>query len=442
MADNLSNGEENIKPHFLGAVVLDQMRVPIGRPDARSIIDGQQRLTTLEIFLSSFRDVCRLSPENERIAKAIDQIIFNDDPLAEEEIDRFKVWPTNIDRSAYQEIIIGGSPEIVRQKMVAKNIDNNNKIFQAYLYFYSAIVEWLDSNSGEVSNKLKSLLHVFREKIKLVVIDMDDEDDAQIIFETLNARGTPLLPSDLVKNFLFHRAQANHISLDQLYDKYWKTFDDDDDFWRGELRYGRLMRPRIDLFLQHYLTLMKNDDVQASNLFREFQILFEKNKNRGIEWHLKMLRQHADHFRNFLNMPHDSREGEFFRKLNVLDTTTIFPFLLGLYQILSEDKNLKIDKFKILDAIESFLIRRLICRLTTKNYNRLFLDLLNELKNEDDFDHQSVYRFFLKHKGDSGRWPDDEEFFKSFLGVPVYSALTRPRLRMILECLDTKAAAE
>ena len=55
-----------------------------------------------------------------------------------------------------------------------------------------------------------------------------------------------------------------------------------------------------------------------------------------------MLRQHADHFKIFLSMPYDSREGEFFRKLNILDTTTIFPFLLGLYQILSEEKNVKI----------------------------------------------------------------------------------------------------
>ena len=69
----------------------------------------------------------------------------------------------------------------------------------------------------------------------MVVIELDKDDDAQLIFETLNARGTPLLPSDLVKNFLFHKAENEGEKIEPLYAKYWKKFDDESQYWRRGL---------------------------------------------------------------------------------------------------------------------------------------------------------------------------------------------------------------
>ena len=111
------------------------------------------------------------------------------------------------------------------------------------------------------TERLKALWQTIKDDMQVVVIDLDDNDDAQVIFETLNALGTPLLPADLIKNFLFQSAELKSENLEALYEKYWNPFDRDSAFWREEVRQGRLNRPRIDLFLQHYLTLMKGDEV-------------------------------------------------------------------------------------------------------------------------------------------------------------------------------------
>jgi len=265
---------------------------------------------------------------------------------------------------------------------------------------------------------------------------MGHEDDAQVIFETLNARGTPLLPSDLVKNFLFHRAQEEKSDVQFLYESYWEPFEKEDEFWRGEMRQGRIKRPRIDLFLQHYLTLMKKDEVTASALFAEFQKLVDKHSNQNPEWHLRSFREHADHFYNFFTMSREHREGEFFHRLRIMDTTTVFPFLLGLYRDLENFSDASREKVGILEDLESYLVRRMICRLTAKDYNRLFLDLLAELRKKGQFTRQSLRDFLMRQTAESRLWPTDEKFRQAWLYSPLYNTITRPRLRMLLKALD------
>jgi hypothetical protein len=435
LAEQLCQGKLDLKPHFLGAVVLDQIRVPVGKPDARSIIDGQQRLTTLQIFLAAFRDICNGDPELKKLSMAAEQLMFNSDPMVESENDRLKLWPTNVDREPYRVVMTAGSPQEVR-KRVAKDGVSESGVTKAYRYFWGEVSEWANSDGSDTKKKLEALLHTLRQKLRLVIIDMDSDDDAQIIFETLNARGTPLLPSDLVKNYLFHRAQQESADVESLYKLHWEPFDKGSDFWRREVRQGRLMRPVIDLFLQHYLSLMKNDDVSAGSLFVEFQRLAERDTSFSASDYLVSLQAHSGHFHKFFNMPRDTREGIFFYRLKIMDTTTVFPFLLGLYQDLDDREDGQEDKIGILEDLESFLVRRMICRLTAKNYNRLFLDLLVELRSRGSFSRQSARNFLLAQTAESSRWPDDEEFKRAWLSTPFYMVLTRPRLRMVLRALD------
>ena len=114
----------------------------------------------------------------------------------------------------------------------------------------------------------------------LVVIDLDENDDAQEIFETLNALGAPLLPADLVKNYLFHLAEAKGENSEKLYHRYWEKFDSGKSYWRQEVRQGRLKRARLDLFLNHYLTMMKGEEVIISQMFLNYRDLIE---SRGRE---------------------------------------------------------------------------------------------------------------------------------------------------------------
>ena len=132
----------------------------------------------------------------------------------------------------------------------------------------------------------------------------------------------------------------------------------------------------------------------------------------------------------------NSREGIFLRRLSTMQFTTVYPFLMGLYQATHDDDSARVERDKILIDIESFLVRRMICRLSTRGYNQLFLELLKELRERDEFSRERVRSFLLDQTAEAGRWPDDKEFLDSWLSVEIYEAITRPRLRMVLRALD------
>jgi hypothetical protein len=427
------------RPHFLGAIVLDQLKTSTGDIDTRQIIDGQQRMTTFQVVLAALRDRCKAAGD-ERYTKAFAKLTTNEIPLSEEADDVFKIWPTNADRSQFRSVMMAGSPETVRTefklKKKATGGAQNNLIPHAYLYFYDTIGEWLGAaTEPSFTDRLKALWQTIKDDMQVVVIDLDDNDDAQVIFETLNALGTPLLPADLIKNFLFQSAELKSENVEALYDKYWKPFDQDSAFWREEVRQGRLNRPRIDLFLQHYLTLMKGDEVAATHLFAEFRDLARKRPTITAKDHLKSIHTYGAIFQKFMSgFSTDSPEGRFFYRLNELDTTTVFPVLLEVFK---RAGGLPSDEVRaVLADLESFLVRRMICGLTTKNYNTLMRSLIQKLQGNDTFSAQAVRDFLLAQDAESTRWPKDDEFEKAWLNRPLYDVLTRARVRIVLEALE------
>jgi len=303
-----------------------------------------------------------------------------------------------------------------------------------YLFFYDLLQEWLGAPDDlNFLRRAEALYHALREDLQLVIIDLENDDDPQEIFETLNALGTPLLPADLIKNFLFRMAQTQGLNPEKLNAQYWKGFDREISFWREEVRQGRLRRPRYDLFVQHYLTLMMKEDVSATELFKVFKEYASKTPERSACDLMASFRTYAKVYRRFEVYPDDSREGIFFYRLEQLDTSTAFPLLLEvLKQFDAPDKSAEVDQ--ILTDLESFLVRRTVCELTTKNYNRLFVEML---KNADNgLTAASVRKVLLASSADASRWPDDKEFERAWLTVNFYRKIKRTKLRMILEALD------
>ncbi len=430
IAEEILKGNQHCRPHFLGAVVLDQIMVPIGKPDARSIIDGQQRLTTLQLLMEGIRDVCRDQDDLDLLRRRIEKLIENEDVSHPD--DRFKVWPTNVDRPVYRAIIETPDPAAMRKKIAEVCPGKRSHLADAYEYFYKEVSEWIDLTSEGFVERTEALVNTIREKLKLVVIDMDDQDDAQMIFETLNARGTPLLPSDLVKNFLFRRAQNDQADVETLHQKYWEDFDNEDHFWRKEIGIGRLNRARIDVYLQHYLAFQKRDEVLMGELFQEYQDFSNQREDKDVEWHLSSFHRFSTYYKQFTEFPPESREGVFFDRLSSMQTTTVYPFLLGLFDAVDNTE----ERCGILLDLESFLVRRIVCRLTTQNYNHLFLELVSDLSKSGDYSRERVQAFLLKQTADSRRWPNDEEFETAWLNEPLYNGISRPRLRILLYALD------
>jgi len=425
IADRLLN-EKPIRPHFLGAIVLDQMSQPTGHLENRLIIDGQQRLTTIQILLEAFADICNTIGV-ERYHKALLRLTRNDDPLSDDPDDEYKVWPTNVDQDQFRRVMRAGSPDQVD----LGQLQRPRLIADAYRFFHEAILAWIAPDEPGYERRLEELYNALRESVRMVVIDLENEDDAQLIFETLNARGTPLLPSDLVKNFLLRKADIEGDRLEPLYKQYWQPFDRRTSYWRKELGPGHAKRARIDLYLQYYLTLKTRDVVPVAHLYNSFRDYAQNGDRASV--HLRSLHNYAQIYQSFDTMDPQTREGRFFRRLQQMDVTTAYPFLLELFNLYDMQEP---QVHQVLIDIESLLVRRMVCRLPTRAYNRLFIDLLPTLDGPKRELSSRVREALLQSDAESSRWPKDAEFRRAWLNGPLFRQLRRERVRMLLEALE------
>jgi hypothetical protein len=195
-----SKPEERHQPHFLGAVVLQQMPNQSGLMQQRTIIDGQQRLTTLQLLLDALAaELAAVSAGSS--AARIEPLVVNAEPFCTKPEDRFKVWPTNRDRPAFNEVM-GAKPPVNHAALVYRR----EKMAQAHQYFSEQAREWLrEKGADNEQARATAIERTARELLQIVVIDLAADENAQEIFETLNARGAQLTAADLIKNFIFQR---------------------------------------------------------------------------------------------------------------------------------------------------------------------------------------------------------------------------------------------
>ncbi|MGY1527983.1 DUF262 domain-containing protein [Streptomyces sp. MN3] len=418
---------DEVHPHFLGAVVLDQLPTPTGAMPARQVIDGQQRLTTLQVLLAAIRDVARELDVHDKYVRALAKLTANDDDMADDPHALYKVWPTHIDRASFRDIVDGRLRRAA--DVVAPAAPGAPAIVQAYWFFRDRTVEWAQELRYEstVDEGFDALVRVVRDKFELVVIDLKPEDNAQVIFEALNDRGTPLQASDLVKNLVFQKAEEQGLPVEELYRDVWAKLETPD--WRKEVRQGRLKRPRLDVFLTQYLTCELAEEVLNPELFLTFR-RYVADSEMPLADLMRGMVDRADAYRKLTAEDQPvTPEGRVLRTVGVLDANTVLPVLLWLVTRFDED-----DRAGAMRDLDSYLVRRTVCRLTTKNYNRLFLELLKELKAKDD--PAVVTDFLLRQDADSGYWPRDHDVRYVFRSQPLYKHLTRARLRLVLAELE------
>lgn len=433
------------RSHFLGAIVLNVSRI-VGSGVARSeVIDGQQRLTTLQLFIAALRDYA--VSVGSSYAARLRRLTVNEDEKPGSE-GAFKVWPTNADRAVFRQVMGAGSQDGVNRAFGAG--EAHPRMAQAYRYFFDQIYQFAETQEPEDTrdDRVFALLQALRTALQVVVIELEDGDDPQVIFETLNARGQPLLPSDLIRNYLFMRANYDTaLNVDELYDSYWRPFDDrraegavggEDRFWHIEERQGRLTRPRIDLFLFHYLVMQTESDFTIGSLFQEFRD-WRDGTSGSIETLLADLRRYSDVFFGLIAPTGTDRAAVLARRLQAMDTSTVFPFLMFMLAQPAERLSVT-DRDRLLVDLESWLVRRFVCQLTNKNYNRFFVSMLAKVKRAAPGDNLAdLVRDELARGQDiTTAWPTDRAFRAAWLTKPVYTKSRPDRAAMLLRAVEAQ----
>ena len=359
-----------VSEHFLGAVVLKVRDFSAGMVAKHFIIDGQQRLTTLQLLLDAAQLVLE-EHGDEGDAESVQELVLNSANRFKSLPDRFKLWPSRVDRHAF-EVVMDNGLELTDEA-------KKSRIYQAHLFFASAIRDWADvtGDPDKAQARLSALAKVLQQHLQIVVINLAPDDDEQLIFEALNDRGTPLLAADLIKNFIFQQCDEIGADVDTWSNKYWQDFDED--WWRDQVAQGRLYRSRIDLFLQYWLTMRRREEIPTDALFARFKA-HSKEYLRSIdraESFLMSLRRDAATYRELVTQDSGSPAAAFYsRVVEVLELGAFIPLLLWL---ISDNHDVPTAQVaKALLAVESTAIRRTLLRMTMKDINNLVVAILKD----------------------------------------------------------------
>lgn len=428
--DLITSGDTDAT-HFFGAVVLQTQTTGLGSLQEFTVIDGQQRLTTLQILLDALH--AQLEPRGlTSLAGRVITLVENAAAFRQKPEDRFKVWPTNRDRPAFTAAMTALTP-------VDYAALPTGRLVQAHRYFSEAIAVWLDSDPESLAERAAILVPAITDRLQVVAIQLDAGEDAQEIFETLNARGTPLTAADLIKNFIFQRFDGDPDATEQAYQSYWAEFETP--FWEEQVTAGRIKYARSALFLTQWLTARTLKEIPAREVFSQFKRYVIDTGIDTIDL-LQAISSAASKYRAFTEgaAARDgvlSRLDLFVYRTGTLDSELTKPLLIWLAQpeqfgVADESRD------RLLGILESWFVRRALVRVQSGGNNRLLLDLLIALSRRPEGGDvaEAASTFLASQKSSVGYWPDDDEIRRELAGIEAYRRLRRGRLRMVLEAVE------
>ena len=399
------------KPHFLGSIILKEGRKPLPSEnfaDCRTVVDGQQRLTTFLIFL---KVLCM---------KLGQSTLFDF---------QFRILGKTIAlRHGKNDI---DAFETVMASISAVKIENpipESRIIEAFNYY----VDHIDETKLDIMTIIMN--------VQFVRIDLDANEDEQQIFNTINSLGVNLTTSELLKNYFFSRDTIGE------YESKWEAvFENDEDtrlYWDTEIETGRVKRAMIDIFFDSFFQLfiqdkrynINNDDkimyARVDSLAQSYQHFIEHYCNGDKNIILSQIKEYANCFMEIFkpDICEMNISGTFgIDHLNIvifgLKTSTLIPYVLYL----AKNVHNKDDLNKMYAILESYVMRRMVVHATTKNYNNLFTSLIyNEVLDSDSL------LLKLQSGNDSAAYiPTDDELREGFQKSKLINLQTKGILYLI-----------
>ena len=381
------------RTHFLGSLVTMQTTsVPEGVPKF-FLIDGQQRLTTLFILLTLLRDRAARDGEPDLAEEIEKTLLVNAYKKGNE---YFKILPTQTDREAFRGIVLGGDAP-----------DPTSLIGRAYRFF--------DRRFGPGPG-VRAILKAIAENLSIVSIVLDRDDNPYLVFESLNATGKPLTQADLIRNFFFLKIHSDQ--QDEMHARYWEPIE-------------KSLDRRLTDFIRHYL-MKKGVFVRGDSVY--FTLKERLGAGDAPDLLADLARSGAFYAR-LLRPEEEADPGlrSALGRLNRLDVTTAYPFLLHCYDEVQVGTLTTAGMAEIVGLLENFIVRRFVCNVPTNQLNKLFPPLYNQIKAVGYTDLVEGVRHVLPSKG----YPGDPEFRARVMAAKLYGAGDRrARTKFLLETIE------
>lgn len=401
--------------HFLGSLVVINSGTRSGLITAFTLVDGQQRLTTISLLLCAFRDLIESS--DPKTARKIQRFLVNSD--TEGDI-YFKLLPTNKygDRQAYISLI---------QKTPVK--ETESQISVAYNYLYKELSRLLANSVIEPETFFVALSNCFQ----VVFIELNRDESPYKIFESLNAKGKPLSQADLVRNYIAMKLPP--AKQEEVFTEQWEKVEQ---LLQESRIVGRSRIGELTAFIRHYLVTQSRGLCSEAHTYARFRDRYEEFQDDAEFIHeISLLRRFAEHYNKLLRPEHEKNleiRGALSR-LNILEIQTAYPFLLMVYDEY-EQGVLTLEQFKqILAILENYMVRRYICREQTKDLSKVFPALWRDIQDEVNAG-EIAFIEALKKILISKNYPTDHQVQQSIRSVNIYDDRSREKICLILESIN------
>lgn len=433
IAQQLLDGEQP-SPHFVGAIIYEE---PGHQPHAtvrkRNLVDGQQRMTTFSLLLCAIREVAKRR-QLDGIATSAEVYLLNptNATMEDPQRDRLKLWPSSADRPHYLAIVSGGWEE-VRSEFPGYFFKNGRliagqapKMIAAFVFLVDRVDEFVVESEAQQIPAVRTLdccLNALLRSFQIVNIVLEADDDAQGIFASLNGNAEPLTAFDLVRNDVFNRARRGAEDEDLLYERHWQRLESP--FWKQEVKQGRFKRPRTDHLIAHSLVAEQAREINIGQVANAYRAFAEENSFPSVKEEISHLLAYADVYELLEGRSKGGEEARLAVFLQLWELSAFHPLILWLGRQALDT----VEKRVLYRGIESYVVRRDLCGLSRKNYNRIVQGVLREA-------HEGGPGVVLQHlrslEGESSKFPTDADVAQGVGGEDVYRNLVSMKLRYIL----------
>lgn len=395
--------------HFLGALVVIKDGMRSGTIPAFKLVDGQQRLTTISLILCALGDLCQ--DKNPSLFKKIRKLLVNPD---EEDILHFKLIPTTKygDRDAYINIILH-EPEVQ---------NTGSKIIESYDY----IQKELNSRINRDNLDLEKIFLVIANCMQVVFIDLDQRERPYEIFESLNNKGKRLTQPDLIRNYIAMKLPEAKQEI--AFQKYWSIIEDTLRENRTVSRIGELTA-----FLRHYLAHRSGILFNKDHIYARFRDRIEKEFNTidSFFGELDTLKRFAGYYDRLVRPEKENdieiRESLF--RLNILELSTAYPFLLAAYEAMNSGTLTKEAFVQGLQVLENYMMRRYLAGEPTNYLNKMFPTLWREVDITN-------FTTSLQQALISKNYPSDNRIHQSLLTLHIYDRRSQNKVYLVLDTIN------
>jgi len=400
----------NYNNHFMGIVIYLEKTIDFSSREF-SIIDGQQRLTTTFLMLYAVKQLFEMNNEQARVEQLEGQYLTN--PYHNDKI-KYKLKPLVSDDDAYRCIVENRMNDIA---------DKESNVLKNYQYICNYLNNLL--MSGFSANDILMAL----DKLYVVCVPISEEDNAQKIFESINATGVKLTAADLIRNFLLMDLQSD--IQEEYYAKYWKKLEDN----------VSSDSKRLELFFRMFLAIKTYSLIPKNGVYRGF-IEWVDEQNIDIKELFEELLEYAKIFNLVFNEELSKLDKKLvksiaeFRKIN---SDIPLSIVMEFYYMLREGLIDVTTLSELIASINAYMIRRSLCDINSQNISRLFPTVLKNVLEKCGNNYADIVKVLNQemvgnNAGTSGSFmPTDKQMLELLLNANVYK---RPALRIVLDRLE------